>query len=101
MFYIFIIYSDLTDKFYLGYSANPFIRLQQHIESKGDKYTGIASDWKLKAIFKVSSIEADAMKIEKFIKKQKSRKLIERLCDQDFVPEGKLAQLVRVPHVRD
>jgi putative endonuclease len=40
------------------------------------------------------------MKIEKFIKKQKSRRLIEKLiagCEL----EGVLAQLVRVPQVRD
>jgi putative endonuclease len=60
MFYIYIIYSISANKFYVGYSQNPFNRLQQHIESKGDKYTGIAFDWKLKAIFKVSSIEAAA-----------------------------------------
>jgi hypothetical protein len=38
------------------------------------------------------------MEIEQFIKKQKSRKLIELLCRDDFTPAGKLAQLVRVPH---
>ncbi|MFY0673674.1 MAG: GIY-YIG nuclease family protein [Bacteroidia bacterium] len=101
MFYIYIIYSASAKKYYLGYSANPFNRLRQHIESKGEKYTGMASDWEMKAVFKVSPIEAEAMKIEKFIKKQKSRKLIETLCNQKFIPAGKLAQLIRVPHMRD
>ncbi len=41
-----------------------------------------------------------AIAIERFIKKQKSRKLIEQLCDMDFVPNGILAQLVRVPGCR-
>jgi len=40
------------------------------------------------------------MGIEKFIKKQKSRTLIEKLITGgEFF--GILAQLVRVPHVRD
>ena len=40
------------------------------------------------------------MKIERFIKKQKSRRLIEKIVIGESL-EGKLAQLVRVPHVRD
>jgi len=44
--------------------------------------------------------QSDAMKIEKFIKSQKNRKLIEKLiAGGEFT--GILAQLVRVPHVRD
>ena len=89
MFYIFIIYSDSADKLYIGYSANPFNRLQQHIESKGDKFTGMASDWIIKAIFKISTIESEAMKMEKFIKKQKSRKLIVKLCKMRFPTKHK------------
>ncbi len=41
------------------------------------------------------------MKIERFIKKQKSRILLEKLIDPNFEPSGFLAQLIRVPHVRD
>jgi len=41
------------------------------------------------------------MKLEKFIKKQKTKKLIDKLINPDFVLTGELAQLVRVPHVRD
>ena len=38
-----------------------------------------------------------ARRIEKFIKNQRSRKLIEQLIDPIFNPTGVLAQLVRVP----
>ena len=41
------------------------------------------------------------MRLEKLIKKAKSRKLIENLIDPATVPYGELAQLVRVPHLRD
>ncbi|WP_186462327.1 hypothetical protein [Pedobacter suwonensis] len=37
---------------------------------------------------------------ERFIKSQKSRKLIERMVKGEMLT-GILAQLVRVPHVRD
>ena len=71
------------------------MRLEQHLSNSTDKYTGKAKDWILKTVFEVSSSEGDAMKIERFIKKQKSRKLILQLCDPEFIPTGTLAQLVR------
>jgi len=40
------------------------------------------------------------MKVERFIKKQKSRSLILKLVEGKEL-SGELAQLVRVPHVRD
>ena len=40
-----------------------------------------------------------ARRIEKFIKNQRSRKLIEQLIDPIFNPTGVLAQLVRVPEL--
>ncbi len=52
------------------------------------------------ALFECGKNRAIAMKIEKYIKKQKSRTLIEKMING---PElfGVLDQLVRVPHVRD
>ena len=55
----------------------------------------------LKACFECSKDEKETMRIERFIKKQKSRKLLEMLCDNTFIPDGTLAQLVNVPDVRD
>ena len=54
----------------------------------------------MKSVFEVEN-ESVAIKIERFIKKQKSRNLIERLCQEDFIGGNILVQLVRVPHVRD
>ncbi len=98
--HIYIIFSASLDKYYIGYSSNPWNRIDQHNSNSKDKYTGRAQDWILKAVFKVEN-EAVAIRIERFIKKQKSRNLIERMCCEDFVGENILAQLVRVPHVRD
>lgn len=100
-YYIYILYSNSIDRFYVGYSSNPWMRLEQHLSNSTDKYTGKAKDWILKTVFEVSNNEGDAMKIERFIKKQKSRNLILQLCDPEFIPTGTLAQLVRVPHLRD
>jgi putative endonuclease len=99
--YIYIIYSLSANKYYVGFSTDPWRRLAQHNENELDKYTGKYSNWELRAVFEVEEGPASAQKLEIFIKKQKSRVLIERLIDTEFKPEGVLAQLVRVPHVRD
>ncbi|MBL7788963.1 MAG: GIY-YIG nuclease family protein [Chitinophagales bacterium] len=101
MFYIYIIHSKTANKYYTGYSENPWERIQQHNENDLDKFTGKYDNWELAAVFKVSDNRGEAVLIEKFIKKQKSRKLIEKLVNPNYVPTDSLAQLVRVPHVRD
>ena len=101
MFYIYIIYSNTAEKFYVGHSENPWDRLVQHNENEGDKYTGKYQNWELKAVFQVSENRGDALLIEKFIKRQKSKKLLLKLIEPEFIPTGDLAQLIRVPYVRD
>jgi putative endonuclease len=101
MYYIYILYSPSSDKFYVGYSNDFARRLVEHNSSDKITYTSKHRPWILEAVFECGIIESSAMKIEKFIKKQKSKVLIEKLIDKNFIPEGALAQLVRVPHVRD
>ena len=100
MYYLYILYSEIADKYYVGHSSDPWARLEQHLSNSGDKYTGSYKDWKLVGVFKVSTKKGEADKIEKFIKRQKSRLLIQKLVDVAFVGSGILAQLIRVPHVR-
>ncbi len=88
------------DKYYVGYSKNPWLRLIQHNANSKEKYTGRAKDWVLVAVFNVKD-ERIAVRLERFIKKQKSRTLIVKLCQEEFIPEGELALLVRVPQLRD
>ena len=101
MFYVYIIYSPSSDIYYVGHSSNPIERLNQHNSNEGMKFTGKHENWVIKAVFKVSNSRAEAMQLEKFIKSQKSRSFIEKIIAEDFQPTGKLAKLVRVPHLRD
>ncbi len=71
-------------------------RLLEHNESAHNNFTEKHRPWKLCAVFECSELRAEAMSMEQFIKKQKSRKLLEMLCEPDFVPAAKLSQLVRV-----
>ena len=101
MFYIYIIYSKKFDKYYIGSSKNPWNRLTKHNSSPFNTFTSKYRPWTLKAVFEAGTTRGEAVKMEKFIKRQKSKKLLLQLIDPTFEPSGKLAQLVRVPHVRN
>ncbi len=102
MFYIYIIYSVSSNLYYVGYTSNFELRIIEHnTQQHFITFTSKHRPWIPKALFKCSEIELEAIKIERFIKKQKSRKLIELLCNPQFIPTGFLAQLVRVPKLRD
>jgi putative endonuclease len=100
MYYLYILYSSSADKFYVGYTNNYLRRFDEHNHSNHPTFTSKYRPWILAAVYQCGKTESEAVKIEKFIKKQKSRKLIEKLIDGTEV-NGILAQLVRVPHVRD
>jgi putative endonuclease len=101
MFYLYILYSITADKYYIGHSEDPWERLAHHNTDDKTTYTAKYRPWDIAAVFEAGKTRAVALAIERFIKKQKSRTLIEQLVQPDFIPTGKLAQLVRVPHVRD
>ncbi len=100
MFYIYIIYSATSDKYYVGYSIDPERRLVEHNNNERISYTSKHRPWELKATFAVSESRSVTMQYEKKIKQMKSRRIIELLIEHkgemDF-----LAQLVRVPTGRD
>ena len=75
-------------------------RLYQHNNPIATKFSSKHLPWQLICYFPVSKNRAGAIRVEKYIKKQKSRKLIERLI-HDKEEQYKIAQLVRVPMNRD
>ena len=79
MFYIYFLYSPDYDKYYVGHTDNVSRRIKEHNNSNNLTYTCKYRPWQLTYNFKVSESRGDALKIEKFIKKQKSRKLIEKI----------------------
>ncbi|HEU5292800.1 MAG TPA: GIY-YIG nuclease family protein [Cyclobacteriaceae bacterium] len=100
MFYIYILFSHSSNLYYVGYSTDVDLGVRQHNESGQGTFTSKHRPWVLKGVFSCGEDRALAMRIEKFIKKQKSKSFIEALLSG--VPlTGILAQLVRVPHVRD
>ncbi len=101
MVYLYILHSNKFNKYYVGISKTPLDRLDSHNNQDKNAYTSKYRPWQIKAILKVDGTWGDALRIERFIKKQKSRVLIEKLIQTDFTPTGRLARLVRVPYLRD
>ncbi len=99
-YFIYILYSIKSDVYYVGYTSNIKTRLHQHNFGERLTYTSKHRPWELKALFYCSESESDAVRIESFIKKQRNRLFIERLITSDQLT-GILAQLVRVPKLRD
>ena len=102
MYYLYILFSTQYKYYYVGYTSDYRKRLIQHnTQDLFNTYTSKYRPWQLAAVFECGLEENEAIRLERFIKKQKSRKLIELLINPRFTPEDSLAQLVRVPHVRD
>jgi putative endonuclease len=100
-YFIYILQSWKTNKFYVGYSTDPWRRVLEHNNKVCNSYASKFRPWGLRAVFLVGTNESEAIRIERFIKKQKKASLILRLIEPTYIPTGELAQLLRVPHVRD
>ncbi|NOX88437.1 MAG: GIY-YIG nuclease family protein [Calditrichaeota bacterium] len=79
---MYILYSSKIDHYYVGISGSPEKRLQSHNEyPKGWTVRGVP--WEL-VFQKVFPDRATAHYWERFIKKQKSRSLIEKVIAGEF-----------------
>ena len=77
MYFVYIIYPAIWDKYYIGSCANLDVRIQQHNSGKNIS-TRHGVPWVLKYT-EVCEVRSNAMKREVEIKKKKSRKYIEWL----------------------
>ena len=82
MHFLYIIYSPTADKYYTGETNDFPARLELHNNHKNLKaFTKAASDWERKLIFKCET-KKDAVFLERYVKRMKSRKFIEKIIEQ-------------------
>ena len=79
-YFVYIIYSETIDKFYIGYTADLEERLIRH-NQKSKGFTGKVNDWKI-VYTETFDNQKQAMDREKKIKSWKSRKAILKLINQ-------------------
>ena len=77
MWYIYIIYSEKLDRYYVGYTDNLSWRLERHNLGWG-RFTKGGIPWEL-IYFEKYQTKQEALKREREIKSKKSRKYIENL----------------------
>ena len=79
-YYVYIIFSETINRYYVGVAQDLTTRIQNHNSSyyRGRHYTKQADDWLLFHFISCSSYQ-QAIKIEKYIKKMKSRIYIQNL----------------------
>jgi putative endonuclease len=79
------LYSPGADKYYVGHTDDVDRRLQEHNELSDLSYTSKHRPWELKATYLVGNDRGLALKIEKIIKRQKSRRYIERILIENNI----------------
>ena len=77
MYHVYILYSSIIDKYYVGYTNNIRRRLYEHNRKKR-KYTDVGIPWDL-VYLETFEDKKDAIKREKYIKSRKSKKYIKSL----------------------
>src|SRR5215471_18623082 len=92
---LYFLYSSSLDKYYVGQSADVNERVLFHNSSLNNIWTKRGKPWLLIACFEFPS-KRDALIAERFVKKQKSRKTIEKIIEQGYIFNGNiLPNLVR------
>ena len=79
-YYVYIIYNEIHDKFYIGQTCDLKSRVFEHnhnLSNYTSKYNGI---WALK-YYEEYYTRGEVMRREKFLKKQKNKMFYKKLCD--------------------
>ncbi len=76
-YFVYILQSEKDQSFYIGYSENPILRLEKH-NSANSGYTSTKQPWKIVYTEEFPN-KTEAIKREKFLKRQKNRSFYERL----------------------
>ena len=95
LYFVYILYSNEYNKYYVGYSSNPLRRLEEHNKGVFNTFTSKYRPWIQVAIFDCGEKKNDAIHLERFMKKQKNTRFFINLINNDFQPAGLLSQLIK------
>jgi putative endonuclease len=82
MYYVYILYSSAFDKYYIGQTDDVERRLLEHNEISEKSYTSKYRPWTLSVIFEVGENRGLALRIEKHLKKQKSKSYLKATIER-------------------
>ncbi|MBA6153483.1 GIY-YIG nuclease family protein [Gelidibacter maritimus] len=82
---LYIIYSKSQDKYYVGETININLRIaKNNNHSYKGSFTKIATDWKIVLDYECSTKD-EALFLERFIKRMKSRKFIDKIIENNQI----------------
>ncbi|MFV8836816.1 GIY-YIG nuclease family protein [Salinimicrobium soli] len=85
MHFLYILYSKSADRYYTGETANMENRLKNHISHRYKKgFTKAAEDWEIVLQLQLEKKE-DALFLESFIKKMKSKTFIKKVIENPAI----------------
>ena len=90
--FVYILQSEKTGGYYIGQAEDVTLRILQHNADINAHFTYRDRPWELKATLECSD-RNHAMRLEAFIKKQKSRVFIEKIIDSSQVRESLILKL--------
>ena len=80
---VYILYSRVLNKYYVGSSDNAELRLHHHHNPiDKSRFTARGAPWEIQCLLPCESRE-HALRLERFIKRMKSRHFIERLISSE------------------
>lgn len=82
-FYVYILISEKSGRYYIGSSSNPNIRLEKH-NSNGVASTRNKGPWKI-ALQQQYSTNVEARRIENKLKKLKRKDIIDRIIADGYI----------------
>ena len=92
MHYLYALYSDSTDKYYVGETNDLDARLVKHNNHFYRKsYTKSASDWEV-VLDKRCNNREEALYLEDFIKRMKSKKFIKKIIANSKILDNILSK---------
>jgi len=81
-YFVYILYSKIVDRYYIGYTSNIAERLKKH-RSKNKGFTSIAIDWTI-VYTETYFTKQEAMSRERKIKSWKSKVMIQQLISKIY-----------------
>ena len=76
-YFVYILYAERFDKYYIGQTSSVNLRLERHNEfDMINSFTAKYRPWKLSAYVEVGQSRGDAMKVERRLKALKSKKML-------------------------
>jgi putative endonuclease len=81
MYYVYILYSERSDRYYIGHTSDPERRLFVHNNNPNNTFTSKYRPWNIVFKHTISESRSEALKIERYLKNRKSKELLNRLIE--------------------